>query len=43
MTVAELHKELSLLIQQGHADTRVIARCSFNINKGNGFYEDYPG
>ena len=42
MTVAELHKELSLLIQQGHADTRVIANCSFTIKKGNGFYEDYP-
>lgn len=29
MTVAELHKELSLLIEQGHADTRVIANISF--------------
>ena len=29
MTVKELHKELSLLIEQGHADTRVIADCSF--------------
>ena len=25
MTVAEFHKELSLLIEQGHAITRVIA------------------
>ena len=25
MTVAEFHKELSLLIEQGHANTRVIA------------------
>ena len=30
MTVAELHKELSLLIEQGHADTRVIVNISFN-------------
>ena len=29
MNVAELHKELSLLIEQGHADTRVIANISF--------------
>lgn len=29
MTVAELHKELSLLIEQGHADTRVIANINF--------------
>lgn len=29
MTVSELHKELSLLIEQGHADTRVIADVSF--------------
>lgn len=29
MTVAELHRELSLLIKQGHADTRVIADISF--------------
>ena len=29
MTVAELHKQLSLLIEQGHADTRVIANISF--------------
>lgn len=29
MTVAELHKELSLLIAQGHADTRVIANINF--------------
>ena len=41
MTVAELHKELSLLIEQGHADTRVIANCSFTINSGNGYYEDF--
>jgi hypothetical protein len=31
MTVAELHKELSLLIEQGHADTRVIANCSIKM------------
>ena len=42
MTVAELHKELSLLIEQGHADTRVIANCSFTIRKGNGNYGDFP-
>lgn len=30
MTVKELHKELSLLIEQGHADTRVIANISFS-------------
>lgn len=29
MTVAELHKELSLLIEQGHANTRVIADVYF--------------
>lgn len=29
MTVAELHKELSLLIEQGHADTRVTANINF--------------
>lgn len=29
MTVKELHKELSLLIEQGHADTRVIANINF--------------
>ena len=42
MTVAELHKELSDLIAQGHADTRVIARCEFTITKGNGDYGDFP-
>lgn len=31
MTVAELHKELSLLMECGHADTRVIARCAFTL------------
>ena len=31
MTVKELHKQLSLLIEQGHADTRVIANCSFTL------------
>ena len=31
MTVAELHKQLSLLIEQGHADTRVIANISFTL------------
>ena len=38
MTVKELHKELSLLIEQGHADTRVIANINFkspwNLKKG---------
>ena len=29
MTVAELHKKLSLLIEQGHADTRVTANINF--------------
>ena len=29
MTVAELHKELSLFIEQGHGDTRVIANINF--------------
>ena len=29
MTVTELHKELSLLIEQGHGDTRVIANLEF--------------
>lgn len=45
MTVKELHKDLSLLIEQGHADTRVIANISFtspwDLKKGeevNVFY-----
>ena len=42
MTVKELHKELSLLIEQGHANTRVIARCDFTITKGNGDYGAFP-
>ncbi len=29
MTVKELHEELSLLIEQGHADTRVITNINF--------------
>ena len=29
MTVTELHKELSLLIEQGYGDTRVIANINF--------------
>lgn len=29
MTVVELNKELSLLIKQGHGDTRVIANINF--------------
>ena len=29
MTVTELHRELSLLIEQGHGDTRVIANINF--------------
>lgn len=31
MTVKELHKELSLLIEQGHADTRVTANINFKL------------
>ena len=46
MTVKELHKELSLLIEQGHGDTRVIANINFkspweSLKKGEevgGFY-----
>lgn len=38
MTVSELNKELSLLIEQGHGDTRVIANINFkspwNLKKG---------
>lgn len=38
MTVVELHKELSGLIAQGHADTRVTANINFkspwNLKKG---------
>ncbi len=48
MTVAELHKELSLLIEQGHGDTRVIANINFkspwDLKKGEevgGFYLTY--
>ena len=29
MTVTELHKELSLLIEQGYGDMRVIANINF--------------
>ena len=29
MTVTELHKELSLLIEQGYGDTRVITNINF--------------
>lgn len=29
MTVRELHNELTLLIEQGHGDTRVIADINF--------------
>lgn len=32
MTVKELHKELSDLIDEGHGNTRVIARCLFSID-----------
>lgn len=42
MTVKELHERLSSLIEQGHADTRVIANCAFNIKKGNGYYDNFP-
>ena len=40
MTVAELHKRLFMLIEQGHSDTRVIANCEFTINGEyyNSFY-----
>lgn len=45
MKVKELHKKLSELIEQGHADTRVIANISFtspwDLKKGeevSGFY-----
>lgn len=31
MTVSELHKELDLLIKQGHGDTRVIANINFKV------------
>lgn len=38
MTVKELHKELSLLMEQGHSNTRVIADINFtspwNLEKG---------
>lgn len=42
MSVKELHKKLSELIEQGHEDTKVIARCAFIISKGNGYYNDFP-
>lgn len=32
MTVAELHKELELLIKQGHGNTDVIAYCHTGID-----------
>ena len=40
MTVAELHKHLSMLIEQGHSDSRVIANCEFTIDGEyyDGFY-----
>ena len=45
MTVAELHKDLSLLIEQGHADTRVVANISFtspwDLKKGEEVSEFY--
>lgn len=45
MTVKELHKELTLLIEQGHADTRVIANTSFvspwDLKKGEEV-SDFP-
>ena len=40
-TVKELYDELGLLIEQGHADTRVIANCAFCITGGNGCYSDF--
>ena len=42
MTVKELYDELGNYIKMGHADTRVIANCSFTIRKGNGEYGDFP-
>lgn len=49
MTVKELHKELSLLIEQGHADTRVTANINFkspwDLKKGeevSDFWLGYP-
>ena len=42
MTVKELFDELSKLVDSGHADTRVIARCNFTVRKGNGYYSDVP-
>ena len=42
MTVIELYNELKILIETGHADTRVIANCKFKITKGNGDYDDFP-
>lgn len=41
MTVKELYGELVKYIKMGHADTNVIADCSFNITKGNGEYSDF--
>jgi len=42
MTVKELRDKLNDLIDAGHADTNVIARCEFTITKGNGYYNDFP-
>lgn len=39
MIVAELHKHLSMLIEQGHSDTRVIANCEFTID--GEYYNDF--
>lgn len=39
MSVTELHNQLSLLIEQGHGDTRVIANCEFTIE--GEYYNDF--
>ena len=41
MTVKELYDELKILVETGHANTRVIANCEFKITKGNGEYNDF--
>ena len=43
MTVKELNEKLAVLIEQGHANTRVIANCNFKICDkiyGN-YFEDF--
>ena len=41
MTVIKLYNELGKYIEMGHADSNVIADCSFKITKGNGEYSDF--